>query len=203
MTTKLILVRHGRTAYNNLRRFTGQLDVPLDEAGEAQAERMAAYVLSHYAVDAICSSDLCRAQRTAKPVADALGLPIHPMGELRKRYVGWRQGKLFDEVKQESHLPHDDMGESDEVFSARALSAIEQIVSLHHGKTVLVVTHGGFIRFLRLALEQIPHGQQKEIGTVGNATVSELEYQDGKGRFLSYGVGEHLGETPDSRAPAY
>ena len=40
---KLYLVRHGETDFNKTLRFQGQTDVPLNEKGKEQAQKMATY----------------------------------------------------------------------------------------------------------------------------------------------------------------
>ena len=41
LNTRLLIVRHGRTAWNSNGRFQGQLDIPLDEVGQSQAAAVA------------------------------------------------------------------------------------------------------------------------------------------------------------------
>ena len=66
--TRLCIVRHGETAWNAEHRVQGQLDVPLNACGRAQA-LAASKVLTRETFDAIYSSDLSRAQQTAEPTA--------------------------------------------------------------------------------------------------------------------------------------
>ena len=88
---KFIIVRHGFSCGNKEKRFSGQLDVSLDEIGYSQAKSIAEYVLSNFSVDRIYSSDLSRAYDTVKPVADALGQDVVKCRELREVDVGlWR-----------------------------------------------------------------------------------------------------------------
>ena len=75
--TKIIFVRHGQTEWNVLGRYQGQTDVALSPLGIEQAEKLAA----HFPVDkieAVYSSDLARAMKTASCVADRFGLTVEP-----------------------------------------------------------------------------------------------------------------------------
>ena len=62
--TKLLLIRHGRSMWNSEGRIQGQVDIPLDEVGVQQAERVARRLQSQ-PIDAIYSSPLLRARATA------------------------------------------------------------------------------------------------------------------------------------------
>ena len=73
--TRLVIWRHGRTAWNAERRVQGQTDVELDERGHAQAAAAAAR-LARFSPAAIVSSDLRRAAQTAAYLAEATGLPV-------------------------------------------------------------------------------------------------------------------------------
>jgi probable phosphoglycerate mutase len=67
------LARHGQTAYNLEGRFQGQLPVPLDETGRAQAVDLAERAAAH-GFAALWSSPLLRARETAAIVAERIGL---------------------------------------------------------------------------------------------------------------------------------
>ena len=69
---RLVLWRHGRTAWNSASRFQGQEDVPLDEVGLDQVRR-AAQILAGMKPTRIVSSDLQRAHATAMALADVTG----------------------------------------------------------------------------------------------------------------------------------
>ncbi len=71
--TELLFIRHGETDWNRRQCFQGQIDVPLNGNGLAQAKRLGAR-LADDRHDALFSSDLGRAQQTAAPVAQAWGL---------------------------------------------------------------------------------------------------------------------------------
>ena len=70
---KLVLVRHGRPDENNVER---PHDPPLNAEGWRQARAVAA-LLAREGITRVVSSPLCRAQDTAQPLAEALGLPVH------------------------------------------------------------------------------------------------------------------------------
>ena len=75
MTTRFCVVRHGETAWNAEHRVQGQLDVPLNEKGLAQA-RAASKVLGLEKFDVVYSSDLSRARQTAQPTAELLSATV-------------------------------------------------------------------------------------------------------------------------------
>ena len=95
----LVLLRHGRTAWNRDGRFQGWADVPLDEEGRAQAERVAAELAGQLLTGpgprpdvVVLSSDLARARATATPVASALDSPLVVDAALREVDVGDWEG---------------------------------------------------------------------------------------------------------------
>ena len=98
MTTRLCVVRHGETAWNAEHRVQGQLDVPLNAIGQAQA-LAASKVLSREKFDVIYSSDLSRARQTARPTANLLSLEILPDKDLRERHYGIFERLTYAEVK--------------------------------------------------------------------------------------------------------
>ncbi|MBA3819166.1 MAG: histidine phosphatase family protein, partial [Deltaproteobacteria bacterium] len=70
---RILLARHGETAWNALGRLQGHTDIELNDAGREQARALAALVANHR-ISAVWSSDLARARETAAIVATTLGL---------------------------------------------------------------------------------------------------------------------------------
>ena len=97
--TELILIRHGRTALNRGPFFQGQIDVPLDDVGHAQARRLAER-LARERPDALACSDLLRARQTAGPASTALGLVPTAEPALREQAFGAFEGLSFEEVAE-------------------------------------------------------------------------------------------------------
>lgn len=87
----LFLARHGRTSWNELGRWQGLTDVPLDDVGRAQALALADVLRGR--VDAIVTSDLLRARETAQIIAFALSVPLLAADpDLRERGYGVFEG---------------------------------------------------------------------------------------------------------------
>ena len=72
--TRILLVRHGETAWNREQRIQGQIDIDLNAAGEAQARAVRAGLAGH-CFAAAYSSDLQRAHDTARPAAEDISQP--------------------------------------------------------------------------------------------------------------------------------
>jgi probable phosphoglycerate mutase len=97
VTRRLVLLRHGRTAWNAEHRFQGQADPPLDEVGRAQAWEVAAIVAA-MRPDLLVSSTALRARQTADIVAEASGVPVRAEARLIERGLGHWEGLTIDEV---------------------------------------------------------------------------------------------------------
>ena len=136
--TRLIAVRHGETAWNVEARLQGQLDIPLNERGQAQARR-AAQSLAEDRPDVVVSSDLARAHATAQAIASFNGCPLFLEPGLRERSFGSFEGLTHGEVAQRwpeasqrwrsrdpDFAPGD--GESLRVFFDRCIAATLRVI---------------------------------------------------------------------------
>jgi probable phosphoglycerate mutase len=148
--TRLLLVRHGQSTWNESGRWQGQADPPLTELGERQAGDAAERVGM---VDAIYASDLERASHTAGIVASRLGSDVLLDPRLRERHAGPWEGLTKAEIEAgwpgylaAEHRP--DEYEDNVHVLARALLAMRDIVEAIPDGEVLVVTHAGVIRVL-------------------------------------------------------
>ena len=95
---RFIIVRHGVTDFNKENRYQGQFDSSLDPVGIEQARITAEHITKQYHIDAIYSSDLSRAMKTAEPFAKHVGIETHPETALREIDVGRWTGRLLSEV---------------------------------------------------------------------------------------------------------
>lgn len=99
--SRVYLARHGRTAYNLEGRFQGQLPVPLDEIGCAQARELGERAVS-YGFAALWCSPLLRARETADAVAARTGLEPREDARLMETDAGDWTDRTFAEVQAEA-----------------------------------------------------------------------------------------------------
>ena len=187
--TTVLLARHGESDWNVAGRWQGHADRPLTEQGRAQAERLAAR-LATKRLDAIYSSDLRRAKKTAEIVAARQGLDVVALRELREVDVGsWsgltraEAGKRFPEAfeRWRGGSPGWTDGETYEEMSARTVGAVRRIAADHPDGRVLVVTHGGPIRALHAVALGVDIEAYRRLRPVEpNARLSAVCVDDGR-----------------------
>lgn len=147
----LYLVRHGQTDWNVSRTIQGQKDIPLNKVGESQAAALSDKLKSiHF--DALFSSDLLRAKRTAEILNLERQLAHVTTNALRERYFGAYEGKKMDDSFSKLHSllekykthPHfeESKVETSDSLTSRALTFIREISVAYAGQSVLLVTHG-------------------------------------------------------------
>lgn len=91
------LARHGQTEWNTTGRRQGRLDSPLTPHGTAQAHRNA-QLLTNEGIDAIFSSPLGRARRTATIIGTHLDLTIRVLDDLAEIDHGLWSGLTAAEI---------------------------------------------------------------------------------------------------------
>jgi broad specificity phosphatase PhoE len=144
----LHFVRHGETAGNAERRFQTP-DVPLSEAGRAQAVAVAATLLTMTHAQAVLSSDYLRAMETARVIGERLQLSVVEEPALRERNFGIARGRLYADVGDETLAlwrdPHYriEQGESWADVRERIAPLIEQLRRSPPARELILVTHGG------------------------------------------------------------
>lgn len=165
--TRIIAVRHGETAWNVDARIQGQLDIGLNDTGRWQARRVGE-ALAAEPITAIYSSDLERARDTARPIGQALGIPVVPDAGLRERSFGMFEGRTFDEIHATwpEHAQHwrkripewqpPQGGESLLQLRERVTRTVQALAARHPGEQIVVVAHGGVLD----ALYRVATGQE-------------------------------------------
>ncbi|CAI6087062.1 histidine phosphatase family protein [Cohnella sp. JJ-181] len=162
-TTNIYLVRHGETAWNVEHRMQGHQDSSLTELGVQQAlwlgERLRKE-LPHV----IYTSSSNRAYRTAELIKQENDIAINTSDELKEINLGLWEGKTQAFIKEnysdqfenfwndpESYIPYG--GETFKQVEHRAISKLSEILSLHQGKRVLIVTHTVVVKLLMADFE--------------------------------------------------
>lgn len=178
MIERLTLVRHGETVHNVAGIAQGWNDSALSDAGERQVAALAGR-LKNERVDAIFSSPLQRALTTAHAIAEAAGLGVQTIDDLREMSYGVWEGRSFLEVRNEYdtvyHRWIEDPdcpcpeGESHSDVRGRMTRALETIRgSASHP---VVVTHGTAIRIAATALLDAPVTIARHLA-IDNAAIS-------------------------------
>ena len=180
---RLLLLRHGQTAWNAEGRFQGQADTELTEAGVLQAKAAAA-ALAAYAPALVWSSDLTRARVTAEYVAGAAGRDVVLDPRLREVHVGAFQGLTHAEARERfgmgpwEYCEHG--GESDEATGERMAAALsDAAVELADGETGVLVSHGAAMRCGLLTFLGWPLDHVRALGPLDNCGWIELVDEQG------------------------
>ena len=172
--TQIILVRHGRTPWNKDKIFRGTVDIPLDEVGKQEAS-LAGEWLKGETIQAACASPLSRAMDTARAIAQHHGVPVQelpglidinygdwqgvPLAEVKVKYVDlYRQ---WETVPQTVRFPN---GETLDEVRARALAAVDEVMTLNPDKTILLAAHRAVNKVLIAAFLGIDNSHYWRIG---------------------------------------
>ena len=193
--TRLHLIRHGQTAWNEKKLIQGILDnIPLNDTGLQQAEALAANLKHNYTVDVVYSSKAKRAQQTARKVCEIFDKDLHITSNLNEIDFGVFSGSSIFEIEskfpeyfkafrhfiatnrdQGTKRPLIPDGEPLEHIESRIKEFVSQILSEHRGKHIVAVSHGSFIKCL------ITHFSGESIHNympywVENASISAIDF---------------------------
>jgi len=209
--TELVFVRHGETDWNRQQRFQGQIDVPLNDTGRLQAQRLAEAMRGER-FDLMLCSDLQRARETIAPLEEALAARAVAQRAWREQAFGVLEGLSVAEIQARhpglwSHwLRHDadyrlPEGESVRQFHARVDEAVRELVRAHAGARLLVVTHGGVLDMLwRTAHGQALQGPRE--CAIPNTGINRLRWRNGKLLVEGWAEAAHLSGLPPQPATA-
>ncbi len=209
---RLVLVRHGQTEGNASGRFQGQLDVPLNDHGRAQA-RAVAPVLAGVGAARVVSSDLSRALETAQTIAAASGLPVETDVGLREIHVGSWQWRTPDDIRAEAPSYAEDLlagrdfrrsatGETATEAGERVRGVLERLAREHPGETSLVVGHGLALRVGLAFTLGFDFAGSFALSGLWNCSWTVLEVRD-RWRLVSYNnvVPGHSGALASPSSP--
>lgn len=174
------LVRHGQTDWNVKKLIQGQKDIPLNDRGRNQAEKLSEK-LDQIKFDAIYSSDLKRATETAKIIAGQRQLTVIESKALRERYFGKYEGISFEKNKEilefiddlKTNQKKNSEIEDEQTFIKRFVDDIREICIENLNKTILIVSHAGPIRLFLIYLKFGTYESLSE-GDIGNLSYIRL-----------------------------
>jgi probable phosphoglycerate mutase len=182
---QVFIFRHGETDWNIEGRFQGHLNIPLNAHGREQA-RALGEKLRGQGLEAILSSDLSRAEETAKIIARILGeIPVLSDSRLREAHLGGAQGLTREEIEKvhgveilnrwKSIAPSDaDVrypgGESGAEVMSRVFQSLEHFIQTTSYVRFGVASHGGVIRRV---MQKINGESQKKV-PIPNGVVYKL-----------------------------
>ncbi len=202
METTLLIVRHGESLGNLEERFLGHTDLGLSELGERQAAALTAALRGRH-IDAVYSSDLCRASMTVAGAAAERGLAVIPERGLREIFAGDWENRKFDELitlwPSERHLWKFDIGNAcppngervSEVYD-RVYRTLLAIAEENPGKTLLIGTHATPIRAITARLMGLGVLGMKDLAWAKNASVTTVLFKDGRFTLLCEADASHL-----------
>jgi probable phosphoglycerate mutase len=206
---RLIIIRHGESEWNRIGRYQGQADAPLSDLGTRQAGALANR-LQNEPIDAIYSSPLQRARKTAEAVAQHHPeTPFHIAPALLEIHHGDWQGLMTEEVMSRfgdgllewrhhptrSQMPN---GESFSNILKRVLDFKERLCAEYPNGKVLISTHDVVVKILVADALGMDMDRINRIW-VTNASVSVIEYGEGMPYLVSLSEACHLGRLETAR----
>lgn len=172
-STCVILVRHGRSTFNEQGRYQGSSDESvLIDKGEEAARRVGS-LLKEITIDAVYASPLKRVEQTVDAITSAMQLganpiPIYRTWQLREIDLPTWEGLPFDEVRERfpeayrcwKQRPHEFQISIEAASEESAITSTSQffpvldlydraqqfwqtVLPKHIGQTLLIVSHGG------------------------------------------------------------
>lgn len=188
---RLHLIRHGETDWNKEKRYQGSQDIPLNETGRMQA-RDIARKLKTYSLTAIYCSSMKRAMETAQIINENHGIPLFITPNLQEGCYGELEKKTMEDAHnqyissyaqflslptlEKLHYKTVPSQESGLEVLLRVLPILESIGSKHKEEDILIVTHGGVIRYLLISLANYEWEQTH----IKNGQLISFKYHEGK-----------------------
>jgi probable phosphoglycerate mutase len=186
MSLKIYLLRHGETEYSQRGAYCGAMDPELTAEGSQMAQAFADAYGSEPWAD-VYVSPMKRTIATAKPLCDALDLPMQIRDGLKEIGYGQWEGREQEDVRQ--HHEQDYIrwltepawnpptgGETAVQVGSRALPVITEIESKYKQGNVLVVSHKATIRIILCSLMGIDIGRYRDRIDAPAASVSVVKF---------------------------
>lgn len=186
--TYIYLIRHCEAMGNLKRVFQGSTDCDISETGAKQLEYLKER-FKNIRLDAVYSSPLIRARKTAEAVACGKGLEIITRRNLTELCGGVVEGRPFQEAFNSipgladtwNNHPQDFAPEGGEAMRnayVRIYDEITELVRINRDKTVAAVSHGGVLRCLMCRVLYNDINRLKDVPWCENTAVTLLKIDD-------------------------
>ena len=155
---EFILVRHGKTEYNERRQYCGALDPDLSDLGRQELERSDAKpFLREHAPDMVFCSPMKRTLQTAAILLDGKEVPLVAVPELREIDFGDFEGRSYEDMKDdpaytawldtncEGPIPGGDFPDMFRDDVAVCFESLLETCRTEGVERALVVSHGGVL----------------------------------------------------------
>lgn len=177
---KIILVRHGKTEWNDLNKAAGQVDISLNEIGREQAIETREK-LKDMPIDFIISSPLMRARETADIINENRNIPIVVDQRAIERDLGIYEGRLnsdeiFNEIRYYTKNVPVENGEDCQTYTKRVFDFLDDVIKKYKGiyENVLICSHGFFLRSAKWYFNGVPT-ENEEVIRIKNCQVDVYE----------------------------
>jgi broad specificity phosphatase PhoE len=195
---EIVLVRHAQSQANLDGIWNGRTDGPLSEGGEASLEHLGRR-LSKWDFDAVISSPLSRARRTA----EAFSTEVHIDEEVTEIDLGRWEGLEFEVVQSRygdklkeafatGTVPMGETGETLQQANQRSIGAVDRLFEeMGDDQRVAVVTHGGFMQ--SVLRRHLAGESRRPHAFSANTAITRLIWQHGRVRLASFNDTGHFG----------
>lgn len=201
---RLIIVRHGETDWNRLRKTQGMTDIHLTPRGLKQARRMGARV-RNMQIQCVFTSPLSRALATANAIASIVRAPVTTDSDLREIAFGEWEGLTFDEIGERypeelkvwNSDPHlcAPPGQAETLMQVAERSSrfLSRIRKEYDGKTVVAVSHSVPCKTMVALSIGLPLSRIHSL-RMDNASMSIIDFYDDRAVLRLFNDTTHLME---------
>lgn len=199
--TRFYLIRHGETVWNKEKRYQGWTDIELSEKGKKQAELLGKR-FQNLKINAVYSSPLKRAVKTAQPIADTANLPVIIDEHFKEINFGAWEGGTVEELTQQYGKEFSDFFESPFEYpfpgegsfahvAERSLKGFQLLLEKHKGQSVVIVSHGGLLRVLMIKLMGMDISFYRKTW-LNNTSITTIDMIDGNPLLYTLNDSAHI-----------
>jgi len=190
---KLIMVRHGESEGNAIRRFTTSGEAKITELGRRQAREAAARIKLKFQPTLVIASTFARARETGLIIAAELRLPIEYEAEFREQSLGKLAGQPYESVASDPTFDpkrpwmwRPPAGESHEDVLRRVAPALDRVAERYPEDEIVIVSHGGVMRSVWAHVT----GKWENAHVPPNCGIVVIEHEGGRYRHPEVMFGE-------------